>query len=331
MTRVLKCHPKSQITTLDNNPAIPDRHDVLYFSDWFDSVFLDEVVANFGPIKMVICDVESTILPTLVPVQFIPALGMGMTRWIKYANLDFAQVLDYPNPTCCFSFSIRKKRPTRYLLLKLIEWFDLQSYTHTWSGEGRTFDCSKFIQEFSSINKSWSTVDLHSFLLNPVEKIQVNWYPHDSSNFFQEKIWLSVSQRSVVSLITECSTGYQSNFTFSEKSLMPLLCLNFPIWVGNYGQAQQAQQMGFDVFEDVIDHSYQYQKTLVERCYHAINDNLSLLTDLDLAKRTQQKYLDRLIANQKYILNGGFEKWAHGELQKLPDIVKSLIQEFMHR
>ena len=72
----------------------------------------------------------------------------------------------------CFNFFINKKQLNRILLLKLVEWFDLDSYFYTWSGIGQTFDGSEIVTNLHSVE---SLVDLKKFqhhMLYPIQKIK---------------------------------------------------------------------------------------------------------------------------------------------------------------
>jgi len=330
MSDIIKCLSPYEFCNLDRQTVIPRKNDILYFSDWFDSKLVEKITTEFGAPSMIICDVESTVVPMSVPIKFIPALDMGVFNLglrHNYKSVDISQ-----QPKYCFNFTIATKRPSRYLLLKLIEWFGLESCIYSWSGEATFFDCTHIIQEFSSINESWATLELKEAVLTPVKKIDVKWKLEKQHGIYKH-VFSDLCQNSVTALITESATDYQPNYTFTEKTLFPLLYLNFPIWVGSYGQAQQAKHMGIDIFEDVVDHRYQYKKTLVERCYYAIHDNLTLLTDFEHATRTRSRYLARLEKNQQYFLNGAFENWIENEIQTLPESVKCQIQNqsFVYR
>jgi hypothetical protein len=133
-----------------------------------------------------------------------------------------------------------------------------------------------------------------------------------------------------VSLVTEASSDGEPNFVFTEKTLWAFLGLTFPIWVGNKGQARQAQAMGFDTFDDVIDHSYQDQSSVIERCRLAIERNLPVLTDLSLAADLRQKCHSRLMQNRQHILQGGFSAWVENQLNMLPDTIRQPMTEHLN-
>ena len=250
------------------------------------------------------------------------------------------QVTEY-----CFNFMINKKQINRYLLLKLVEWFNLSSYRHTWSGTGQTFDMTRVLDEIDNFKHP---LDLNTFrihMLSPVNKISPHFIhtnltldtlvhndvysvkKYGVNGWHNAWVWNNVVSdifsKSAVSLISE-SVSYEKVIQFTEKTLYSMIGLTFPIWIGGYRQADLWEQHGFDIFNDVINHSYQYRDTLLERCFYAIHDNLQILTDLNYALDKKQQNLARLQHNQKLIkLNT--QDICNNSLMKLPEIFKTFI------
>lgn len=321
----------------NNQSQFLTPQDAIYFCDSFDLILFNKLLKQHGKPACVVVDVESPVHDCSVPVIFIPALTMGMSNYTGF----FPESTDIKTTDFCFNFSINKKTPDRYCLLKLIEWFNLDSYVHTWSGVGASFDCTQLISEFEKISDHWNNQEFRTCLLAPVQKIKTNWlFPNDIANLTSfnrdqgnQTVFMANATElfaaSAVALIAESSTLSQPNFCFTEKTLLALASLNFPIWVGSYGQARQARIMGFDIFPDLINHDYQFKSTVLERCYHAVHDNLQLLTDLQLAARVRQECLDRLIANRAYMMGTGFCGWVRDQIQKLPKHIQQQIFDLM--
>lgn len=315
-----------QFATMTDEWVTPTSQDAIYFSDLFDSDLLDKIMARYGKPACVITDVESTVRDCGVPVFFIPALIMGMSNHLHF----FTDKIESIDTRYCFNFSINKKQLDRYCLLKLIEWFDLDSYLHTWSGIGASFDCAYFITEAASISASWKTEKFLAHLLSPVQTVKEHWLfpdPVDHHNNHNRALGdqelfmnhgLDFFAQSAVSLISESSTKCQPNFCFTEKTMLAMCALTFPIWVGSYAQAKQAETMGFDTFSDIINHDYQFKNTVLERCYHAVHDNLKLLTDLERVSELRQKHGKRLVNNRDYLMEHGFSAWVSDQIKKLP-------------
>ena len=76
---------------------------------------------------------------------------------------------------------------------------------------------------------------------------------------------------------------------------------NIPIWVGGYGHPTFFREMGFDVFDDLVDHSYEMLDDPVERIDQAILRNKNLLENKDLLAAYFNKNRDRFEANRRLI------------------------------
>ena len=320
---------KCFIDTSSKEIVIPTNNDIIYLKDSFSI----ETIKNIECFA-VLCDVECSVINNYNrPFIFIPSMDMGM---LNYANeLSSSVVINDNSLTTeyCFCWSINKKNLDRYLVIKLIEWFNLDSYKYTWSGIGRNTDCSQLIQEFNNLNVSWLTANLRSIILSPInlpdnfisvkdnkidEETTTN---NDSSLLFQWSfVQKPMASNSAVYLLTESFSNFEKNYTFSEKTGWAMMSKNFPIWAGNYGQAEQAKKIGIDIFDDVINHDYQWYETIIERCYYAIADNLKILTNLELARFLRKKHHERLITNQHWYLNGGLKNYVNLQMKMLGNI-----------
>lgn len=298
---------------------------VFYAGDHLDLGVVAATTDRFGKPEAIIGDVEGTVLDLDVPFYFVPDLKMGMLNW-AVRNLDALVPTEATWQTHhCFCWSINRKTIDRYLVIKLVEWFAL-SAPYTWSGVGRSADCSLLFDEMDSIEGAWFTNELRSFLLSPiqmadryvqepgVEKNQtlIRAGHGDVASQWQH-VQHDLASSCAVYLLTESVTGMSRHYTFSEKTGWALMAGNFPIWAGNYGQAQQAASMGIDVFSDVINHDYQWCDTVIERCYHAIADNITLLTDLSLMQDLRLRNRDRLLANREWYLGDGLKNYVDSQ------------------
>lgn len=221
---------------------------------------------------------------------------------------DTRLVTDY-----CSNFMLNRKRVNRFLLAKLVEWFDLKSVDYTYSGVDANFDMTHIIAEFDSISAPPWASNFKSAMLAP-STLPAKWISVAGDTVKKliqivpagnAQVWNSgidqLFSRSAVSLITE-SIDYQAGAGYTEKTGFAVLGRTFPIWIGGKYQADEFARLGYDTFDDVIDHSYQYKDTLIERCYHAIADNLDILTDIDLARATRDSMQLRLTKNQSQLV-----------------------------
>jgi hypothetical protein len=226
----------------------------------------------------------------------------------------------------------------------MIEYFNLSNYDYSLCFSNTEFDASMIIPLIDSANildkdrfkkvllgntalipKIW-----HQTSISTGENIDnFDYGDHNSLNYSQ--IIKPLFDSSVVAIIVE-TVGHERATVFTEKSLMPILSLNFPLWFGGYQQADFFKELGFDVFDDVINHSYQHLDNYLERCYYAIADNYNILSNFDFAKQQHQKYIGRLERNKQYARSETCRQKLMERIQKShPDVVTWLTDNFLHK
>jgi hypothetical protein len=317
--------------------------------DWLEDVqsarSIKEAIQDHPEIKMVIgdhaslwdfdLDVETYTLPFWFVSEF-------------YRHKFHLQEYEDSYPTeCVFNFCINKKTIHRYLTLRAVEFFNLSSYRYSYSGSCANIGDGRILQEMHLADPAGQrfTKDLICQILGPVT-IPCNFVGRDlapdhmiadrgavsdyGNNFFS---WISgldkIFQSSLVSLITEsCTEDYDRVSVFTEKTFYSLLALTVPIWVGGFRNADQFKQMGFDIFEDVIDHSYQYEDAIFFRSFRAIEDNIDLLRlDLGQASDLRRDLLPRLRKNRDYLMSQQFLRWFQDRMQDWPSTVRCMVSE----
>jgi hypothetical protein len=100
-----------------------------------------------------------------------------------------------------------------------------------------------------------------------------------------------------INIVTE--TQYtESPGIISEKTIFALLSRQIPIIIGYRGMVEHCRQLGFDMFDDIVDHSYDNEDDMY-RWQHALEYNRELITgSTDLSH-----LLPRLQAQREWILN----------------------------
>jgi hypothetical protein len=298
-----------------------DSNDVFHVYDAFQTAALDRFWPQRGRAGYVVNDLWSAIeWPGGPPVYTCPA---WLVQQIRMFRQDRIPLIDSVTTEYACNFMINKKQVNRYLMLKLQEMFDLDC-TYSYSGKFRGYDMSTIIQELESLDwQDMMTQRQRGFLLAPVELPQ-RWIEYTgemppenpdkdkddplSWKYYGGNTWSWVNglhdifEKSAISLITE-SVAYDRGAVFTEKTAFSVMGLTLPIWVGGYGQAAEWEKLGFDIFDDVIDHSYQYRDTLFERCWWAVKSNLDLLRDRERAAQLRSSMMPRLLANRDLLMS----------------------------
>lgn len=255
------------------------------------------------------------------------------TRYLQdYKTMSFSNrfVTKY---TC--NLFVNKKQISRFLTLKLAEYFKLP-INYIWSGIGRNEDLSSILEELQSCPGVLSP-NTKDYLLTMLQ-LKKRWIndSHEiddqctADNVFQlshggdnvytwHTFFKDLAEPSAVSLITENINSEHAN-VITWKTVFSIFACTFPIWPGGYKIADEVAKSGLDVFDDIIDHSYQYKNTLIERCWYAFNDNLHLLSDVEFAARVRKEQMHRLLENRNKILCGKWYFHIINEIDSWPDV-----------
>lgn len=241
--------------------------------------------------------------------------------------LDTIPNLDLPTERC-FNFTINRNELSRHLLLKLVEWFDLDSYDYTWNGKSSAINLEGIGADFPLLKQPEIGVfsDFAQHVFAPVTKIQSRFIECNTTSpraelVFWDQTLRHMFSRTAVSLISEPIWG-KYDINFSEKTLFSIKAATFPIWIGGYRQAELWEKQGFDTFSDVINHDYQYCDTVLERCVKAFVDNLELLKNLELVDKLRQQCRERFELNRREHTNrlqAHFLECWH----RMPDLLKT--------
>ena len=116
--------------------------------------------------------------------------------------------------------------------------------------------------------------------------------------------------RCAVNIVTE--TQYDDRpGVISEKTLQAMIARQIPIVIGHPGVVQSCQELGFDMFEDLVDTSYDWlpNNQRVEAALE-LNKNL-ILGNIDLAP-----YQQRLQLQQEFVLDL-YPKWIRSNFVRL--------------
>lgn len=307
------------------------QQDLLHIYDAFDETVLGDILISKGYPAHVFQD-SYTFYQGNFPCQFWCAdLWLG-TELAKFADVERNDV----ETKYAANFIINKKQINRFLAIKLVEYFEIDCH-YTWSGVDANFDMSGIINELKLLPDHKIPTAAVSWMLSPI-KTAPRWIDHPAqksggfgiTNYGTNR-WTwdngigKIVSGSAVSLITE-SQRFEKAIHFSEKTAYAMLGQTFPIWIGGYRQAQEWEKLGFDVFHDVIDHSYQFYDTLIQRCWHAFADNSKLLTDLNKLARVREKMSARLQDNFNRVTDNIVRNHNQKIITAWPDHVKNAIK-----
>ncbi len=314
---------------------------VLHIADTFDDTTLLQLLDKGRP-GIILSD-HYCYVDSQLDIEFC-SLPLWIEREVRQWCIDDLE--SHVDTRYCFNFMVNKYKIHRNILIKLIESFGYQSFDYTYSGTKRSTNFGNVITDLAQHVDLLSPQQKSTFLSSiklPTKFIDSRlgqtvfkthqtesnrlWYPGNKISW--DSGLNCIFSNSVVSLITE-TVEHEQHVIFTEKSIYAIMANTFPIWVGGYGLPNHFKRLGFDIFDDVIDHSYQYKQTLIERCVCALTHNQKILTDLDWAKSTRLDCAQRLNKNQQLLLvDNVLWKFIQTQINAMPSQLQSIVVPFV--
>lgn len=185
---------------------------------------------------------------------------------------------------CCFN---GRNNAERQFLLKTLHEFDIIHHGHVtcnWHSK----------KTYPGVIYGEQNLSHYPKLQPELLKWQHNNVPA-SGNFLNS---LFISKNIPGPIILQCETILDFYFP-TEKSHQAFSIKRIPLTIGSQGHIQNLRALGFDVFDDLIDYSYDLIPDKISRIHCAIKDNKHVLTNtIDLAQ-----YQKRLDTNQQCLAN----------------------------
>ena len=86
----------------------------------------------------------------------------------------------------------------------------------------------------------------------------------------------------------------------TEKTANSILGCCFPIWISSQGTVNFLRSVGLDVFDDIVDHTYDTIENPIDRLYRAVTDNLELLINVERTKSLWIQNHNRFLQNVEF-------------------------------
>ena len=122
-----------------------------------------------------------------------------------------------------------------------------------------------------------------------------------SHNIFNWERKLSTYYKNTfVELVSE-TTFKEPTLLLTEKTYHAFLGCNFPILNSTVGTVEHLREVGFDMYDDIIDHSYDTITDPFERIYSLVTSNHELLSNGEKTRKLWKDNLDRMLKNVDFM------------------------------
>lgn len=238
----------------------------------------------------------------LFGVEIIPWGGDIVNQHDLYRSTSAVLEKDFSSTKHVVSFN-RSLRPHRVILLSLMFYYGIEQHANISMLNLPT--CSTLSQQILDFNNNGFPSVTNTDLLNILEQgyqqlVNNNTLVIDDASIYRFGNRIKENdtygnfelrlkpryQYSFVELVSENGCQFhRREFNLTEKTLQSFYGCNFPILIANPGTVAFLKHMGFDMFDDVVNHDYDLEIDPFRRIHRAIIDNQQLLTDGALAKQ----------------------------------------------
>ena len=134
------------------------------------------------------------------------------------------------------------------------------------------------------------------------EKLR-NWHIDTTHNPLKDRMLTDTYLNSYINIITETVFGWPE-VHISEKSFRPFYFYQLPLFVASYRHVEYMRVMfGFDFFDDLIDHSYDFEPNNTKRMNMLFAEIKRLHENKDAVIEFYKKNKDRIVANYELLLS----------------------------
>lgn len=152
----------------------------------------------------------------------------------------------------------------------------------------------------TGFKKFFANPDAHELIQDSIDIYEHSHICDNITNF--ENSLRNKYTNSFVEIVSE-SSFTTPGFFITEKTAHCFYGCNFPIILGGPGIVRHLKEIGFDMFDDIIDHSYDLIANPFDRIAAAIDNNIGILTDVELVKQLWKKNKQRFVNNVNTINN----------------------------
>lgn len=212
---------------------------------------------------------------------------------VTYWNHGLDQV--YSGPINLIEFSNHNYDICRALYSRSAEWLPAMHHTRT-----RAWQCLNGRTCRHRQRAYWALRDLPNGIVTYGAEHPLPEWPYscyrgtENDDNFIALSWLYGT--TAVNIVTETEYDTAPGIV-SEKTLMAFAAGQIPIVIGHAGIVQHCRELGFDMFDDLVNTTYDFMpnETRVEQAV-ALNRDL-IMGNIDLSP-----YRDRILANREHLL-----------------------------
>lgn len=262
--------------------------------------------------------------------QIIPAsnknfsstrVGIALSRQMRVHRIALASLLYGLNlDQFCYVSAMHINKQLKKInsdnFMDHCPWMFEENHTdiQNWLGEGfKKLYLNKDIKEVCGPALDIYPTDNNTILkFTNIENYRDNLFPLYTNSF--------------VEFVSETIYDFPSH-TVTEKFLNSVYGYNFPIIVSSPGTVEYLRDCGFDMFDDVVNHSYDLVEHPIDRIKKLVLDNQQLLVNHNYTKDIWSKNIYRFDKNFQWATNNIYTVWQTQTLQQCNRLISNFLKE----
>jgi hypothetical protein len=232
----------------------------------------------------------------------------------EYKNVQPIIEKNFDSPYTYVSLN-RHPRPHRHLAVALLHALNLEDKgLISWLSENRNgFHWQGLLKTSNLASTYYLGLDKFQQNTNLISD-SFDIYPqgrsgNDNAFNFNNKL-SNYYKNTFVEIVAE-TTFKEPTLLLTEKTQNAFMGCNFPIFISTYGTVAFLREMGLDMYDDIIDHSYDTITDPVERVYAAIYNNKELLSNNNNTKKLWKENVDRVKSNAAFFSQAMYDFYEH--------------------
>lgn len=259
-------------------------------------------------------------------VKIIPWGGDITNHQNEYKSLDPVMDKNFNSNTTFLSLN-RNKRSHRAMLVSLLYGLNIEThgliscmFANTLSDglfeytKWNTDNKAIYLKGFKKLQDVGTTINDNPEIYENNNNNNVHNFKNSLSNYYRDTF---------VEIISETSYT-ESCFNLTEKTLNSVYGACFPILLCSKGSVEFLRTMGLDVFDDIVDHSYDNISDPAIRLETAIKNNIELLTNNTKTKQLWIQNKERFQKNIDFCRERMYNFYYERAKEKFMELINDL-------
>jgi hypothetical protein len=133
----------------------------------------------------------------------------------------------------------------------------------------------------------------------------VDWFDNVQKYIQLEHLTLESYKNSYINIVADSHYYFRENDVhITEKSFKPFYYFQIPIFLASFNHVKMIkEEYGFDLFDDLIDHSYDNERDDIKRFHMVVNEIKRLSTMREEIVQYYKNNIDKIIHNHNFVKN----------------------------